>query len=119
MNAKFERVEDTDDEKLAVINYPKELRAHYDFSDPPDIIGAIDVDLTSFRSPATGLDTKTSGSLTIHKHKADINGPTEVSEVISLSIDSRANVESLEPKPKQRKTLKARSVGTKPGLSPG
>ncbi len=117
VEAKFVRLEQTDDEKLAVINYKGKIRARYDFSDPPDIIGAIDVDLTSLRSPATGLDTKTTGSLTIRSsHKTDINGPTQVSEVISLTIDSRANVESLEPKRKQPALPNAHAVGAKPKL---
>ncbi len=115
VEANLVRFEDGDNEKLAVINYKGKVRARYDFSDPPDIIGAIDVDLTSLRSPATGIDTKTSGSLTIRAHhKADINGPVDVSEVISLTIDASAKVESQGPKRKQPGAPNAQAVGEPP-----
>ena len=97
VEAKFVRLDEINNEKVAVIDYKGSIRGRFDFSDPPDIIGAIDVDLTSSRSLATGVDTTWSGSLKIRSdHQTDINGPVDVSEVISMTIRSSAKVDSQE-----------------------
>jgi len=95
VEATFVRLQKSDKEDLAVINFRGNIRGRFDFSDPPDIIGLIDFNLTSLRSLATGIETTSSGSLTIRSnHKTDIDGPVDVSEVISLTIRSSAKVEN-------------------------
>ena len=102
VQATFLRLQQSDKEVFAVIEYKGNIRGRFEFSDPPGIIGSIDMDLTSLRSLATGVDTTTSGSLTIRSnHKTDMDGPVDVSAVSSLTIRASAKVEGHEPKRKQ------------------
>jgi hypothetical protein len=115
VEATFVRLQRTDEEVFAVIEYKGNIRGRFDFSDPPDIIGSIDVDLTSLRSLSTGVDATTSGSLTIRSHhKTDIDGLVDVSAVSSLKIQSIAKVENQEPKRKKAGLPRAEAAAPEP-----
>jgi hypothetical protein len=94
VQATFARLQQHEKENFAEIDVHGSILGRFDFSEPPDIIGTIDLDLSTLRSLATGLDTTTTGKLSIQaNYKTDLRGPVDVAEVTSLEISSSATIE--------------------------
>lgn len=115
VEATFIRLDEVNKEQFAVINYKGNIRGRLDFSDPPELIVTVHVDITSARSLATGVDMETSGSITVRSHhQEDMQGPADVSEVISMTVRSSSKIENQGPQRKQAGIPKAPASGAQP-----